>query len=92
MGECRGFFNGYLSAYRYTMNRNVTLSPCEGCKLMKCAQLTITGLSIHFVIHYGGNYHFLLIQNVTKRPKEGKSTPSEYSRIIMICVSYLFCN
>ena len=38
------------------------------------------------------NYQFLLIQNVMKRPKEVKSTPSEYSGIIMIYSSYLFCN
>ena len=56
--------------------------------------LTITGLSIHFVIHYGGNYHFLLIQNVIERPKEVKSTPSEYSGVVMhmTCASYLFCH
>ena len=65
---------------------NVILKSC------KIVLLTITGLSIHFVIHYVKNYHFLLIQNVIKRSKEGKSTPPEYSGKIMICTSYLFCN
>ena len=48
--------------------------------------VTITGLSIHFVIHYGKNCHFLLIQNVMKRPEQDKSTPFKFSGINMICI------
>ena len=51
--------------------------------------LTITGLSIHFVIHCGKNYHFLLSQNLIKRSKQDKSTPHEHFGKNTICISNL---